>query len=58
MTVQQLIEHLRRFPPQLPVELKVYGMGQDSWYALEVTQVNDMVNEEGTRVCEIDVQNS
>lgn len=58
MTVEQLIDVLQRMPGQLPVELKVYGMGQEGWYPLEETQVQDMINGDGTRVCEIDVDNS
>lgn len=59
MTVQDLMDILHRMPPDLPVMLKVYGMGQDSWYYLEETQVQDMMHEEtSTRICEIDVGNS
>lgn len=58
MTVQQLIETLQRMPLDLPVQLKVYGCGVDSWYDLEETTVQDMVNEDGDRICEIDVRNS
>jgi hypothetical protein len=58
VTVEELIDVLVRMPGQLPVELKVYGCGEDSWYALQETQIQDMTNDEGTRICEIDVGNS
>lgn len=54
MTVQELIDKLQTFPPKLPVELKVYGGGSEDWVPLEETQIGDMINGEGDRVCEID----
>jgi hypothetical protein len=59
MRVRDLIARLQEMPEDIPVMLKVYGMGQDSWYYLEETQIMDMVHEEtSTRICEIDVRNS
>lgn len=54
MTVEDLIERLRTFPPQLPVRLKTYGCGHDSWEDLTEQMVRDMIDEStGDRICEI-----
>lgn len=59
MRVRDLVARLQELPPDIPVMLKVYGMGQDSWYYLEERQVNLMTQaESSTVICEIDVENS
>lgn len=54
MTVEELIERLKELPPTLPVQLKIYGCGQESWVDLEEIALQDMVNDKNTRICEID----
>lgn len=53
LTVQQLIEHLSSFPPDLPVQVKTYGFGGDSWTDVTETMICDMVNDQDVRICEI-----
>lgn len=55
MNVGELVEHLlQRFPQNLPVRVKTYGCGQDSWADVNPEMVNDMIDgSTGDRICEI-----
>jgi hypothetical protein len=38
-TVEELIRHLQKFPPDAPVELSTYGCGTTSQYNYDVNRV-------------------